>query len=40
MAKFGDRIKIVAGKYKDLIGILKGATNSEEQVELELELNG
>jgi G patch domain/KOW motif-containing protein len=40
MAKFGDRVKIVAGKYKDLVGILKRSVSNEETVELELELNG
>lgn len=40
MAKFGDRVKIVDGKYKDLIGILKRPTNNQDQVEIELELNG
>jgi G patch domain/KOW motif-containing protein len=40
ITKFGDKVYIIGGKYKDLVGLLKFVDEDTEIAELELELNG
>lgn len=40
LTKFGSKVSIIGGKYKDLVGLLKGVDEDSETAILELALNG
>jgi hypothetical protein len=40
LTKFGSKVSIIGGKFKDMVGLLKGVDEDLEQAELELVING